>query len=44
MNEESAIENVLQDISKDAPAADIILVDSSKDKTLKLHKNLSMLV
>ena len=32
MNEEGAIKNVLQDISKDAPGAEIILVDSSKDK------------
>ena len=38
MNEEGAIKNVLQDISKDAPGAEIILVDSSKDKTPQIAK------
>ncbi len=43
MNEEDAIKNVLQDISKDAPGAEIVLVDSSKDKTPQIAKNLSKL-
>ena len=38
MNEEDAIKNVLQDISKDAPGAEIVLVDSSKDKTPQIAK------
>ena len=38
MNEEGAIKNVLQDISKDAPGAEIVLVDSSKDKTPQIAK------
>ena len=38
MNEEGAIKKVLQDISKDAPGAEIVLVDSSKDKTPQIAK------
>ena len=38
MNEEGAIKNVLQDISKDVPGAEIVLVDSSKDKTPQIAK------
>jgi hypothetical protein len=31
MNEEGAIKNVLQDILKDVPRAEIVLVDSSRN-------------
>jgi hypothetical protein len=37
MNEEGAIKNVLQDISKDVPGAEVVLVDSSKDKTISSY-------
>jgi glycosyltransferase involved in cell wall biosynthesis len=44
MNEEKAIKSVVLDIKKYAPEAEILIVDSSKDKTPKIAKSLGVKV
>ncbi|MGV8118277.1 MAG: glycosyltransferase [Candidatus Xenobiia bacterium LiM19] len=44
MNEEKAIETVVQDIRKFVPDAEILIVDSSKDRTAEIAESLGVKV
>jgi glycosyltransferase involved in cell wall biosynthesis len=44
MNEEKAIATVVNDIKKYAPDAEILIVDSSKDKTPEIAESLGVKV
>lgn len=44
MNEEGAIEKVINDIKKYVPGAEILIVDSSSDKTPKIAESLGCIV
>ncbi len=44
MNEENAIETVVQDIRKFVPDAEILIVDSSKDRTAEIAESLGVRV